>query len=54
MVSGVLRPVQLVAGKKTAVPDVLCVLGDENLLVYRMSGDTLGQIWAVPLAGVLQ
>ena len=54
MVSGVLVPVQLVAGKQTAVPDVLCVLRDENLLVYRMSSDTLGQLWAVPLAGTLQ
>ena len=51
--TGALAPVQLVAGKKTAVPDVMCVLKDENLLVYRMSNDTLGQIWAVPLGGVL-
>lgn len=54
VVTGALAPVQLVAGKKAAVPDVLCVLKDENLLVYRMTGDTLGQIWAVPLGGVLQ
>ena len=54
MVSGALAPVQLVAGKKTAVPDVMCVLAAENLLVYRMSNDTLGQVWAVPLASVLQ
>ena len=52
--SGAMSPVQLVAGKKTAFPDVMCVLRDENLLVYRMSGDTLGQVWALPLAGVLQ
>ena len=49
LVSGALAPVMLVANRKTAVPDVMCVLRDENLLVYRMSGDTLGQIWAVPL-----
>jgi hypothetical protein len=54
LVTGALAPVQLVAGKKTAVPDVLCVLAAENLLVYRMSGDTLGQVWAVPLGSVLQ
>lgn len=49
LVSGALAPVQLVSNKKTAVPDVMCVLRDENVLVYRMSGDTLGQLWAVPL-----
>lgn len=53
LVTGALAPVQLVSGKKTAVPDVLCVLRDENLLVYRM-GDTVGQVWAVPLPSVLQ
>lgn len=52
--SGAMTPVQLVANKKTAVPDVMCVLADAGLLVYRMSSDTLGQIWAVPLASVLQ
>lgn len=51
--TGALAPVQLVAGKKTAVPDVMCVLKDENVLVYRMSNDTVGQVWAVPLGGVL-
>jgi hypothetical protein len=51
--TGALAPVQLVAGKKVGVPDVMCVLKDENLLVYRMTNDTLGQIWAVPLGGVL-
>jgi hypothetical protein len=51
--SGALAPVQLVAGKATAVPDVMCVLSESGTLVYRMSGDTLGQIWAVPLSAVL-
>lgn len=54
MPSGALEPVQLVAGKATAVPDIMCVLRDENLLVYRMTNDTVGQVWAVPLGGVLQ
>jgi hypothetical protein len=52
--TGAMVPVQLVANKKSAVPDVMCVLRDAGLLVYRMSSDTLGQIWAVPLTGVLQ
>jgi hypothetical protein len=54
MVTGSLAPVQLVAAKKTAVPDIMCVLRDENLLVYRMTNDVVGQVWAVPLGGVLQ
>lgn len=49
LVAGSLVPVQLVAAKKTAVPDVMCVVRDADVLVYRMSGDTLGQVWAVPL-----
>jgi hypothetical protein len=49
VISGSLAPVQLGAGKKAAVPDVMCVLGSADVLVYRLSGDTLGQVWAVPL-----
>lgn len=52
--SGALAPVQLVAGKATAVPDVMCVVKDSDTLVYRMSNDTVGQVWAVPLKSVLQ
>lgn len=51
--SGAIAPVQLAAGKKVGVPDVMCVLKDPGLLVYRLPGDTLGQIWAVPLASVI-
>jgi hypothetical protein len=54
LATGAMVPVQLAANKKTAVPDVMCVLADAGLLVYRMSGDTVGQIWAVPLTSVLQ
>lgn len=49
LVSGALAPVQLVSGKATAVPDVMCVLSDSGTLVYRMNGDTVGQVWAVSL-----
>ena len=49
LVSGALAPVQLVSGKTAAVPDVMCILKDSNTLVYRMNGDAVGQIWAVPL-----
>jgi hypothetical protein len=53
MVSGALAPVALAAGKRVGVPDVMCVVKDSGLLVYRLPGDTLGQIWAVPLASVI-
>jgi hypothetical protein len=43
----------LAAGKTVGVPDVMCVLKDAGLLVYRLPGDTVGQIWAVPLASVV-
>lgn len=49
LVSGALAPVQLVSGKTAAVPDVMCILKDSNTLVYRMNGDTVGQVWAVSL-----
>ena len=51
--SGAIAPVALAAGKKVGVPDVMCVLADADLRVYRLPGDTLGQIWAVPLASVI-
>lgn len=50
VVSGSLAPVQLTPGRTSGdFPDVLCVLRDADLLVYRSFGDTLGQVWAVPL-----
>jgi hypothetical protein len=51
--TGTLAPVVLAAGKTVGVPDVMCVLKDAGLLVYRLPGDTVGQIWAVPLASVV-
>jgi hypothetical protein len=54
LVSGALVPVQLNSGKQTSVPDVLCVMRDAGVLVYRMNGDTLGQVWAVPVSAVVQ
>jgi hypothetical protein len=51
--TGALAPVMLAAGKTVGVPDVMCVLEDAGLLVYRLPGDTVGQIWAVPLASVI-
>ena len=47
-------PVQLAPNKTVGVPDVMCVLADEKLLVYRMSNDSTGQVWAVPLESVIQ
>jgi hypothetical protein len=51
--SGAIAPVQLAANKKVGVPDVMCVVKDAGLLMYRLPGDTLGQVWAVPLASVI-
>jgi hypothetical protein len=50
--SSAFAPVQLVAGQKTGVPDILCVLKDEGLLMYRMTSDPVGQVWAVPLTAI--
>jgi hypothetical protein len=49
LVTGALAPLQLVPGKQTAVPDVMCVVKSTGTLVYRMSNDALGQVWAVSL-----
>lgn len=51
--SGALAPVMLASGKTVGVPDVMCVLKDAGLLVYRLPADTVGQVWAVPLASVI-
>lgn len=51
--TGAIAPVALAAGKKVGVPDVMCVVRDAGLLMYRLPGDTLGQVWAVPLASVI-
>jgi hypothetical protein len=51
--SGAIAPVMLAVGKKVGVPDVMCVMKDAGLLAYRLPGDTLGQIWMVPLASVI-
>jgi hypothetical protein len=47
-------PVQLAPNKTTGIPDFMCVLADEKLLVYRMTNDATGQVWAVPLESVIQ
>ncbi len=51
--SGTLVPVQLGAGETVAIEDILCVIESTRTLVYRTQGDSVGQIWAVPLAGLL-
>lgn len=51
--TGALVPVMLASGKTVGVPDVMCVLKDAGLLVYRLPADTIGQVWAVPLASVI-
>jgi hypothetical protein len=48
--SGDLSPVQLSAGKGTFVPDVMCVITEQNVLVYREIDDSAGQTWMVSLA----
>jgi hypothetical protein len=48
-----LAPVQLGAGKAPLLIDVMCVIRDRRVLVYRDIQDKLGQIWVVPLASVL-
>lgn len=53
-VTASIAPVQLTPGKTTGIPDLMCVLRDEKLLVYRMTNDSIGQIWAVPLESVIQ
>ena len=51
--TGALAPIQLGPSKTVFVPDVMCVVRDRSLLVYRVSGDKLGQVWTVPLASVI-
>jgi hypothetical protein len=50
---GSLRAVQLGPNKTTYVPDILCVIESPRTLIYRVQGDSVGQIWAVPLDGLL-
>lgn len=51
--TGRIVPVQLGAGKKIFVVDVMCVMPTSRTLVYRKLGDTVGQIWTVPLDRLL-
>jgi hypothetical protein len=48
-VSGELAPVQLNGSQKTFAPDVLCVITEPKLLVYREMDDAEGRTWIVPL-----
>ncbi len=48
----VLAPVQLNANKVSGTPNMMCVMRDAGLLVYRMNNDFDHQVWAVPLAAV--
>jgi hypothetical protein len=50
---GTLKAVQLGPNKTVFVPDIMCVIESQHVLVYRVQGDTVGQIWAVPLPAVL-
>jgi hypothetical protein len=52
-VSGALAPVQLAVKDTAMVADILCVIRDRGLLVYRDISDSQGQIWVVPLAGLI-
>jgi hypothetical protein len=53
VVTGKLYPIQLGAQKKAFLVDTLCVLEAQGLLVYRNLPDSVGQIWVVPLAGIV-
>jgi hypothetical protein len=50
---GTLRAVQLGPNKAVFVPDVMCVIESQHVLVYRVQGDAVGQLWIVPLNTIL-
>ncbi len=50
---GTLTALQLGPNKTVFVPDVLCVIPSARLLMFRVQGDAVGQVWALPLAGLL-
>jgi hypothetical protein len=50
---GTLTAVQLGFNQAVFVADILCVIESPRTLVYRQQGDSTGQIWAVPLSGLL-
>lgn len=49
LVTKVLAPVQLNANKVAGGPNMMCVVRDAGLLLYRGNNDLDNQIWAVPL-----
>jgi hypothetical protein len=52
--SGKLQPAQLAAGEtEPLVAEFMCVTRASNTLMYRRQGDTVGQVWAVPLTRAL-
>lgn len=53
LITTALTPVQLGVNKTVMVPDTLCVLPKAGLLVYRINGDPVGQVWAVPITSVV-
>jgi hypothetical protein len=53
MDKAVLAPLQLGPNKTVYVPDVLCVIPSARLLMFRIQGDAVGQVWALPLQGLL-
>jgi hypothetical protein len=44
---------QLSSDKQGFFADLMCVISDAGLLVYRMLGDPVGQIWTMKLPGLL-
>ena len=52
LASKALAPVQLNANKLSGGPNLMCVMRDAGLLVYRMTNDLNNQVWAVPLTAL--
>ena len=50
---GTLSALSLGPNKTVYVPDVLCVIPSARLLMFRVQGDAVGQVWALPLTGLL-
>lgn len=53
MEHGTLSALALGPNQKVYVPDVLCVIPSAHLLMFRIQSDAVGQVWALPLTGLL-
>jgi hypothetical protein len=48
-----LVPLQLDKDRQGFLPDIMCVMADAGLLVYRIFDDPTGQVWTVSIPGLL-